>query len=231
MFSCAQWATKSPAATVCYCIFDKSLLLIDLAVIALTVYQLWVYLSVHKIKIDQDFRIWVLGTSLIGLINTFLHYGVLPATWKARSFVLIEVFRNGIFFMICYYYCTKAGSLLSNRVKCLSGLRAMFLLILAVSMILAIDIWVHTVKYENGDKSALNPLNLCSSIEFQIFRWTPHAMCAVFQYAFWDIQNKVFAKPIVTDLDRKIFELQDRTLDKLRKVIIVFCSASWFLIL
>jgi hypothetical protein len=54
-------------------------------------------------------------TSLLATINTFIHYALLYAEFKARMFFLIEIFRFVIFFLIVYYYCKRASGLLPNK--------------------------------------------------------------------------------------------------------------------
>jgi hypothetical protein len=56
-------------------------------------------------------------------------------------------------------------------------------------------------------------------------------MCAVYQYTFWDIRNQIYAKPIITELDKRLLRVQERTLGKLKLAILTFVSVSWILII
>lgn len=99
------------------------------------------------------------------------------------------MFRYTIFFLVCFYYCERAKRQLTYREECISLLKIIYISVLVLSIILAINIDVRINLFENGDVGELDPLGLCSEIEFQIFRWLPLLMCAVFQYTFWDVRN------------------------------------------
>lgn len=56
-------------------------------------------------------------------------------------------------------------------------------------------------------------------------------MCAVYQYTFWSIRNEIYSKPRRTEFDNKVFQHQEKTLDRLRTAVLWFCIVSWYLIL
>jgi hypothetical protein len=93
---------------------------------------------------------------------------------------------------------------------------------------------VYVELQSEGDSEpseGINPLNLCAQVSFVIFRYMPLIMCAVYQYTFWSIRNKIYSKPRQTQFEKKVFEHQEATLEKLRKAILWFCIVSWYLII
>jgi hypothetical protein len=151
--------------------------------------------------------IWIVG--LIQAVNVFVHYGLIRATMKSKTIVLIEILRNTIFFMVCFYYAEKSKKLMSYKRKCLQAITLFYVLTLSINLLLAIDIEIKIVAFTDDPKASeiINPTDLCSTLEFQIFRWTSLTIAAVFQYTFWSIRKKIESKPIVTDFEQSIYLL------------------------
>lgn len=131
-------------------------------------------------------RLWVYVLCIIDSLNTIWHYGIAPITDKGKTFVIVEILRYTIFFLVCYYYCDKAKKLLTYKEDCISVLKVVYILTLIASVAFGIAIGVEINEDDNGMSDGKN---LCDRLEFQMFRWMPLVMCAVYQYTFWDIQN------------------------------------------
>jgi hypothetical protein len=57
--------------------------------------------------------IFVVG--IITSANLFIHYSFVSVHGEAQSFFLIEIFRFSLFFLVCYYFTSKASGLLPNK--------------------------------------------------------------------------------------------------------------------
>jgi hypothetical protein len=91
--------------------------------------------------------------------------------------VFVEILRYTIFFLVCYYYCEKAKRLLTYREECISIIKIVYLSTLVITVILGVVI---DIKINNPEDEDYTGKNLCDRLEFQMFRWMPLVMCAVF---------------------------------------------------
>lgn len=148
---------------------------------AVFMWQIYIYKAVHSIGF-KDGRMWIWIVGLIQAINVFLHYGVINPFLKSKTIVLIEILRNSIFFQVCYYYAQKSKKLLSYRRKCLQVITLFYVVALILNLLLAVDIEIKIIAYTDDSKATqyINPFDLCSTMEFQIFRWTSLAIAAIF---------------------------------------------------
>ena len=171
LFNCCGWNSDSYANHVFHCFVSKLLLMADLLVMGLLIHQVYIYVYSHKIGF-KELRVWIFIACICGCINTFLHYGVFDRNLKSNTIVIIEIFRTSIFFLICLYFALRAQSLLKFKRKCISAIGIMYFTVFSMNIILAIVINVEIVDYNtsiakgNNVIRGLNPLNLCSSIEF-----------------------------------------------------------------
>ena len=193
--------------------------------------QIIIYKTVHSIGF-RDGRMWIWIVGLLQAVNVFVHYGLIKAQMKAKTIVLIEILRNTIFFMVCFYYAEKSKKLMSYKRKCLHIITLFYAVVMTINVLLAVDIGIKIAAYTDDPKTNnyINPVDLCSTLEFQIFRWTSLSIAAVFQYTFWSIRKKIESKPIVTIFEENIYQLQRNTLERLRISLVFFTSVTWFLI-
>ena len=143
-----------------YCFAEKFLLAIDLIVLALLCYQLFIVYR-HNYKLNfRDKRIQILGLCVAASFYTVVHYGVMPRSWRASNFVNIEFFRLCILYYICLFFCEKASGLLKNRKIITIFLQVFFglssLLMLTFGIWVAVLIW--TKRVTSGD--------LCTTVQY-----------------------------------------------------------------
>ena len=97
-----------------YCIAEKGVDVTALILIGFTVWQLYVYVSHHHVRLS-DLRIIIFFISIICLVHSFIHYSFISGEAKIKTFFVIELQRLVIFFMMCYYYIDQAGNLLKHK--------------------------------------------------------------------------------------------------------------------
>ena len=113
---------------------------------------------------------------LVGLatsLNMFIHYSFISNLNKARTFFVIEMLRFSLFFMVCYYFISKASGLLPNKKYIMIILRLVFgitfIFIIAVGFII-----FHGVNnYIYGITPGIDFNSLCTNTVFQSFRYFP----------------------------------------------------------
>ena len=156
--------------------------------------QLRVYIIVHKIS-TSDKRIWIYVMCAIASINTFVHYGFLNKELRGETFFLIDIFSSTIFFMVCYYYCSRAGRLLPNGRVLILFLEIIFGICLLVIEILGIYIFVMIYNFHVNptypDEMKIDPHFLCYSNLFLSFQIFPIVVCIVFGVTFYLLYKKI----------------------------------------
>ena len=137
----------------------------SLILIAIISWEIYIYTAIYKIK-WMDFRLWILAVSCISSMYTFEHYAIDKPAFRSKTFFMIEMFRFVIFFMICYYYCDKAGSLLSNKGVIKLLLRIMFVAGFTLNISLGLYILEQINNFNAISKTGINPRNLCANVYF-----------------------------------------------------------------
>ena len=125
-------------------------------------------------------RIWIYSLCIVGLVNSFMHYGLMNPYNKSKTFVFIEIFRSSVFFGMCFYYSERATKLIKKKRSIVTSLKVIYFAILGGCIALGIFIAIRIDQYSEGNTSALDPYNLCTALEFEIFRWLPLGLCAIF---------------------------------------------------
>lgn len=137
------------------------LIAIDGLVLGLLVYQLMVVYR-HNYKLNfHDKRIQILCLCIASSFYLFLHYGVIPRSSRADTFVMIEFFRLCILYSICLYYCAKSSGLLENRKRIIIFL-TLFFCVGALVMII-FGIWVGILP----SMDHISAKNLCTQWQYQ----------------------------------------------------------------
>jgi hypothetical protein len=138
LFDCAHW-TQDPdyinntSIAVEFCVAEKAIDVTSLALTILICHQMYVYYRHYKVGITA-FRMIVYFLAMISSLNTFLHYGIFYANLRSETLFLIVIFEFITFFLICYYYTSKASGLLENKKFIIVLLQVFF--VISVSLIL-----------------------------------------------------------------------------------------------
>ena len=170
-------------------------------------------------------RLQILLLCLISAINTFIHYGLISPLNRAKMFFLHEFFRFVIMFGVCHYFCSKASGLLKNKRKIIKYLNIWGV----TSVILIICMGLQTIM--KIDLGMINFGALCTTLEFESYRYYTIVTCVFFSVSFFQIKNSILEEPRETAMDQKIFEKQMQIMKKLKCVIIIFSGVSLFLII
>lgn len=93
--------------------------------------------------------------------------------------------------------------------------------IFGVGVIILLGITIFIMIYKNY----VHPGRLCFSFLFEAYRVAQIASCIIYYIAFHDVKNKINAEPRTSEIDNKIFDLQMKHVNKLRKAI---CFSFWF---
>ena len=112
----------------------------SLVFVALAVWQLFLYSYYKKIRFT-DYRMAIFMVGLGSSLNMIIHYGFLPPYQKGQSFFIIEIFRFVLFFMVCYYFISKASRLLPNKRFIMMLLRLIFAITLVVVLVSGIILY------------------------------------------------------------------------------------------
>lgn len=94
---------------------EKSLVSLALITFVLLLRQIYVYLFHYKVSCSLDMRVHILFLCLLNSAYVFVHYSFEVGSIKSETFFIFEISQFTIFYMICYYYCHKASSLLPQR--------------------------------------------------------------------------------------------------------------------
>lgn len=228
LFSCDQWKQLGSHA-IFFCTAEKVLDVTSLVIFFLVFYQCYVYIFSYKILL-KDLRVGILLVSLLASFNMFWHYAILWGPIRSKTFFLVEIFRFFLFFALSYYYVHKASGLLDNRRIIICVLRSMFLigvvLIIVIGILFMIDI---DAFIDSNGKEGLNPANLCMEVTFQIYRYFPYVIQLILLVSYFNIKKTVQQSQQQSLIDKTIYQLQMRTLNKLIKVLIMFFSTNVFL--
>ena len=91
----------------------------------MTIYQMHIYHNHRKIALIE-YRMMIFLMGIVTSLNFFVHYSFLDSLDKSRGFFFIEVCRFTLFFMVCYYFISKASGLLPNKKYILIIIRLVF---------------------------------------------------------------------------------------------------------
>ena len=120
---------------------EKTLSVFNIIAIGILIYQINLYVRVLKIA-KTDLRVVVYGVCLLNATYIFVHYGIIPTDKRYYLFLLIEVFRFAILFLICYYYTSKASELINNHKIVIRYLKIFGVL----SSIIVLSLYIHSTE-------------------------------------------------------------------------------------
>jgi len=177
MLTCKNW-TDTPGMSyglgIAFCIAEKLVGVISVLIFCLTIQQMYIHNTYYKV-IWADFRMLIFTVCLLSSVDAFIHYQFLLGEQRGRTFFLIEIFRFIEFFIICYYYCNKASSLLPNKKLIKIILRLIFVIIVTLILTLGgiilqkIDVFISKGPGHGG----MDPSKLCTNRMFEFFRFLP----------------------------------------------------------
>ena len=150
LFHCMQWITdpdyvNNPSIAMSFCLAEKALDLTSLTLFFCLAYQMYVYYRYYKVGFTA-FRMIIYLISLISALNTFLHYGIFYAEFRSKTLFLIVILEFVTFFLICYYYTSKASGLLENKKLIIVVLKLIFVISLSIILILGAIIYIKLGK-------------------------------------------------------------------------------------
>jgi hypothetical protein len=179
-----------------FCIAEKTLLSIDAVTTVVLIAQITVYFARMP---KTDFRLVILIVCLISSVYTFIHYGMMSALSRSKTFFVNEFFRFIILFTVCYYYCDKASGLLKNKKKIIIALKMWG--IISVFLILLIGIF-SIVKIQNGK---IDYKLLCIYLEFESYRYYSIVTCLFFSLAIRSIRKNIIKEPRLTPTEHETY--------------------------
>jgi hypothetical protein len=203
---------------------EKSLNALAVLTFLLVLRQIYVYLFQYKVSCSLDMRVHILILCLLNSAYVFVHYSLESASIKSETFFIFEISQFTIFYMICYYYCQKASSLLPRRQVYIFTIRILFVIgittILTVGLIILSKI--HVFNTDRSDPNGIDPSMLCQNYMFWVFRVTPFLFVIVFSIAYFKIRANISRQRAMSSFDMVAQRRQQETLSKMRLIINLF---------
>ena len=130
---------------------------------------MYIYKKYHSASF-KDPKMCIFILCIISSVYTFVHYSVMEPGLKAATFFIFNIFNFVIFFLLCFYYMSKANSLLENKKVFMYRLKAFFAIGISSIMIFGVVIWIMIDRY-NKESSVPVPFSinisaLCTSPVF-----------------------------------------------------------------
>ena len=166
---------------------------------------------------------------LIASANTFIHYAFFGKQLRGESFFLIDIFSSTILFLVCYYFCSRAGSLLPNAKVLILFLQIVFGCCILIIEMLGLYIFIRIYNYYANpsypDSQKIDPHYLCYSNLFLSFSFFPIVVCIVFGITFYFINKKINEQNMENDFDNILADQKQkqlRTVKKIKQVLISY---------
>ena len=146
----------------------------------------------------KDTRLRILLLCLVAESYLFVHYGVLYPQYRASLFILIELLRFLIHYLICYYYIEQSSGLIAHRKRYLRFSFALCLLM--SSAIVYFGVRLNT-RLALGE---LNKQSLCFDFSFHIARIQSVIAGLVLTMVYFKLKSEISRLPVLTEIDKKM---------------------------
>lgn len=151
-------------AAIWFCTSEKVILLMSIMAGVILGFQAHLQMKYFKKKC-YDLKIGILIFASITEFYVLFHYGIMPPTNKGTLFVVIELNRFVVFYLLCFYYTDRSSGLLKKRRVSKNVLNFLMITGLCLIVWFGIDIGVRVHLYKNGDKeNGIDPNTLCFNI-------------------------------------------------------------------
>jgi hypothetical protein len=129
----------------------------------------------------------------------------------------MNLFQIVIMYLILYYYTQKASGILKNRKDILMIIRWIFTATITVLLMLTLATIITIGDYVTPDGTGFTDDLPSFLVGFsQVFNWTPLLVVIPFFLILKSIENSLKNRPLVNEVDMRIYSLQMETLKKLK---------------